>query len=216
MNRKRKKLITTAAVLLFFAVSGIWYYMQYNDNQKKQENDTKLTGVYDILPTGTPTEPSQTEEEPAKELIVYVCGAVNTPGVYSLPAGSRLYEAVAMAGGFSKEAAPSYHNLARTVTDGERVYILSVSETEELTARQQVEGEEGEAAEATSGTSLLNLNTATAEQLMNLPGIGEAKAADIIEYRSKIGRFTNIEELKNVSGIGDVRFEKLKDKITVE
>ena len=216
MNRKRKKLITTAAVLLFFAVSGIWYYMQYNDNQKNQENDTKLTGVYDILPTGTPTEPSQTEEEPAKELIVYVCGAVNTPGVYSLPAGSRLYEAVAMAGGFSKEAAPSYHNLARTVTDGERVYILSVSETEELTARQQVEGEEGEAAEATSGTSLLNLNTATAEQLMNLPGIGEAKAADIIEYRSKIGRFTNIEELKNVSGIGDVRFEKLKDKITVE
>ena len=76
-------------------------------------------------------------------------------------------------------------------------------------------GEEGPAA-SSQANGLINLNTATAEQLMTLPGIGEARAADILAYRAKIGQFTDVEELMNVSGIGEARFEKIKDKITVK
>jgi len=216
LNRKRKKQVVTAAVFLFFLVAGLWYYFQGSEKLKRSKTDTEMTGVLDILATEVSvTEPPGQEEPAPKELVVYVCGAVESPGIYTLPADSRLYEAIALAGGFSKEADPAYHNLAREIEDGERIYILSASETRALTAEQQLVGEEG-AAGSVQTNGLINLNTATAEQLMTLPGIGEARAADILAYRAKIGQFTDVEELMNVSGIGEARFEKIKDKITVK
>ena len=216
MNRKRKKQVVTAAVFLFFLAAGLWYYFQGSEMLKRSKTDTEMTGVLDILVTETPVaRPPEQDVSVKEELVVYVCGAVENPGIYTLPADSRLYEAIRMAGGFSKEADPAYHNLAREIEDGERIYILSASETKALTAEQQVAGEEGSAgSEQVNG--LINLNTATAEQLMTLPGIGEARAADILAYRAKIGQFTDVEELMNVSGIGEARFEKIKDKITVK
>ena len=216
MNRKRKKQTITMVVFLFFLVAGVWYYLQGSKLLKQQKTDTEMTGVLDILATEvTVTQPPKQEISVKKELVVYVCGAVESPGVYTLPEGSRLHEAIAMAGGFSKEADPAYHNLARSIEDGERIYILSFAETEELSAGQQVAGEDSFAV-SLPANGLINLNTATAEQLMTLPGIGEARAADILAYRAKIGQFTNIEELMNVTGIGEARFEKVKDKITVK
>lgn len=216
MNRKRKKQVVIVVVLLFFLVAGLWYYLQGGRIEKQQRTDTEMTGVLDILATEVSvTEPPGQEDSVPKELVVYVCGAVESPGIYTLPADSRLYEAIRMAGGFSKEADPAYHNLARSIEDGERIYILSSSETNALTTEQQVAGEEG-TADLSQANGLINLNTATAEQLMTLPGIGEARAADILAYRNKIGQFTDIEELMNVSGIGEARFEKIKDKITVK
>lgn len=216
MNRKRKKQTVTVVVFLFFLAAGLWYYFQGSSLVKQKKTDTEMTGVLDILVTETPvTQPPKKEEVKKKELVVYVCGAVEKPGIYTLPVGSRLYEAIAMAGGFSKKADSAYHNLARAIEDGERIYILSTSETKELTTQQQMEGEEG-AGGAVQANGLINLNTATAEQLMTLPGIGEARAADILAYRAKIGQFTDIEELMNVSGIGEARFERVKDKITVK
>lgn len=216
MNRKRKKQTVTVVVFLFFLAAGLWYYFQGSSLVKQKKTDTEMTGVLDILVTETPvTQPPKKEEVKKKELVVYVCGAVEKPGIYTLPVGSRLYEAIAMAGGFSKKADSAYHNLARAIEDGERIYILSTSETKELTTQQQMEGEEG-AGGAVQANGLINLNTATAEQLMTLPGIGEARAADILAYRAKIGQFTDIEELMNVPGIGEARFERVKDKITVK
>ena len=216
LNRKRKKQITMVTVVLFFLVAGLWYWISGSRLTGKQKTDTEMTGVLDILATEVSvTQPPKQEISEKKELVVYVCGAVKNPGIYTIPEGSRLYEAIAMAGGFSKEAASSYHNLARTVEDGERIYILSTSETKELTAEQQVTGEDGAGAPA-QANGLINLNTATAEQLMTLPGIGESRAADILAYRAKIGQFTDIEELMNVTGIGEARFERVKDKITVK
>lgn len=216
MNRKRKKQVITLAVLLFFLAAGVWYYFHGSKIVKQSKTDTEMTGVLDILETeATVTESPKHEKSVPKELVVYVCGAVESPGIYSLPENSRLYEAIRMAGGFSKEADPAYHNLARSIEDGERIYILSSSETKALTTEQQVAGEEGTAS-ISQANGLINLNTATAEQLMTLPGIGEARAADILAYRAKIGQFTDVEELMNVSGIGEARFEKIKDKITVK
>lgn len=216
LNRKRKKQTGIIVVVLFFWAAGFWYYFQGNALFEQQNTAAEITGVLDIVENKTfVTQSPEQETFETKELVVHVCGAVENPGIYTLPVGSRLYEAVAMAGGFSEEADAAYHNLARSIEDGERIYILSASETKELTVEQQVAGESGSSALLQSN-GLINLNTATIEQLMTLPGIGEARAADILSYRAKIGQFTDIEELMNVSGIGESRFEKIKDKITVK
>ena len=221
MKQKTKKQVKTVLVVLFFLVAGVWY-VYYIGGFEKQESQTKLAGILaegktkvTIMPetvqTIVPSEiPVQTEE-----VVVYLCGAVNEPGIYTLPGGSRLYEALALAGGFSAEADPAYHNLARDIADGERIYILSFEETKALTTEQAVQGEAGGQTASQGENSKIDLNTATAEQLMELPGIGEAKAAGILEYRKRVGRFTDIEEIMNVSGIGEAMFEKIKDKVTV-
>ena len=216
MNRKRKKQIVGIVVFLFFLAAGLWYYFQGSILFEQKKSAAEMTGVLDTLETEAfVTQPLKQETSELKELVVHVCGAVENPGIYILPENSRLYEAITMAGGFSKTADSSYHNLARIIEDGERIYILSISETEALTIEQQVAGEEGIGVSLQTN-GLINLNTATAEQLMTLPGIGEARATDILAYRAKIGQFTDIEELMNVSGIGESRFEKIKDKITVK
>lgn len=217
MNRKTKKKVKIVAAAVFFLVAGGWYVLFYSGIGRNQEPEKELTGVLHTIITEIPentVEASSLDDfEEKSELVVYVCGAVNEPGIYILPAKSRLYEAVAMAGGFSGEADPAYHNLARDITDGERIYILSVAETKALTTEQQVAGSEESVNSREKENDRINLNTATAEQLMELPGIGEAKAAAILSYRAKIGTFANIEEIKNVSGIGEAMFEKIKDKI---
>ncbi|MBP3577185.1 MAG: helix-hairpin-helix domain-containing protein [Lachnospiraceae bacterium] len=214
MNRKTKKYVKTALILVFFLGAGVWYFFFGKSVLEKQKSDTEVTSILDTV-VAEPTISEVSEKEKTEEAVVYVCGAVNVPGIYTLPKNSRLYEAITAAGGFSPEADPAYHNLARSITDGERIYILSASETKEISAELRASGEEG-AEQASNTNGILNLNTATAAQLMELPGIGEAKAAAILAYRAKIGQFTDIEEIKNVSGIGDAMFEKIKDKITVK
>ena len=215
LNRKRKKQAVITAVILFFLAAGLWYYFRGSKLFEQQKTDTELVGVWDTLANEVVVTISPSPEiSEIEKVVVHVCGAVVNPGIYTLSTGSRLYEAIAMAGGFSEEADISYHNLARPIEDGERIYILSTSETKELTTEQQVAGESGSSASLQSNGQI-NLNTATIEQLMTLPGIGEARAEEILAYRTKIGKFTDIEELMNVSGIGESRFEKIKDKITV-
>lgn len=220
MNRKTKKRMKIVAVVLFFLFSAAGYFWWNTTVEENEKDSVELTGVLSVTELDTSEEllmPEGMEEgkELPEELVVYVCGAVNAPGIYTLAPDSRLYEAVALAGGFSSEADPAYHNLARSISDGERIYILSTIETEALSEEQQVAGEEG-TGNSIFENGLINLNTATAEQLMELPGIGEAKAKGILEYRARIGQFTVIEEIKNVSGIGEAMYEKIKDKITVK
>ncbi len=222
MNRKNnKKIVKMTVILLFFLVGGVWYLLKSGVLWKEQ-TEQKLIGVLESRDSeAISVAPEEIQkisdelQEPEGKLVVYVCGAVNAPGIYMLPQESRLYEALEQAGGFSEEADAAYHNLARNITDGERIYILSYSETKELTTEQQVAGEAGEQARMGENV-LINLNTATEEQLTSLPGIGETKAAGILAYRKQVGQFTAIEEIMNVSGIGEAMFEKMKDKITVK
>lgn len=222
MNRKTKKQITRVLVVFFFLSGGVWYLLKTGTFSKEKQEQTVITGVLDTVgekelsATQVPsTEEFNEKKVQEEQLVVYVCGAVNEPGIYLLSGESRLYEAIALAGGFSAEADPAYHNLAREIEDGERIYILTYEETKVLTAAQKVEGELGDNIPQEQ-KFLINLNTATAEQLTSLPGIGDAKAAGILEYRKKVGQFTDIEEIMNVSGIGEAMFEKIRDKITVK
>ena len=138
-------------------------------------------------------------------LYVHVCGAVKEPGVVALKAGSRAEDALLAAGGFLEEADQNYVNLAAPVEDGEKLYFPTVQEAAEL-------ADETEALKK----GLVNINTADAQELCTLPGIGSARAGDIIAYREKNGGFERIEDIMKVSGIKESAFEKLKDKITTD
>lgn len=138
-----------------------------------------------------------------RQICVHVCGQVCQPGVVMLPEGSRAWEAVEAAGGFSGDAEESAVNLAAVLRDGERLYIPSVGEN---------------VPEIGSGTDggPVNLNTADAAGLQTLPGIGESRAADILSYREKNGGFRSVEEIMQVPGIKESIYEKIKDKITTD
>lgn len=155
---------------------------------------------------------SETEAmDPA--FVVHVCGEVANPGIYELPAGSRIYEAVKAAGGFTENAAEESVNLASPIEDGVQIRIYSKEETETLAAGAAPF--DGFEASGEGKEPVVNLNTATKEELMTLSGIGESRAEDIIRYREENGGFQNIEDIMKVSGIKDAAFQKIKDRITV-
>lgn len=151
------------------------------------------------------------QEAVSATCFVYVCGAVKHPGVFELPKGSRVYEAIALAGGLCEDAYRKGINQAQKIEDGDMIEVLTVEEQQESEkTASPVSAEE----QSTDG--LVNLNTATKEQLMSLNGIGEAKAANIIAYRESNGRFSAIEEIMNVNGIGQGVYAKVKDHIKIE
>jgi competence protein ComEA len=142
-------------------------------------------------------------------LIVHVAGWVEQEGVYDLPEGSRVIDALDAAGGPKRGAELSALNLAALLTDGQQVLVPR-------SAPGAPTGGVAEGVVAEAGTStLVNINSATAEELETLPGIGEVLAATIIQYREEHGPFTSVDQLVDVSGIGEVTLEELRDHVTV-
>lgn len=146
------------------------------------------------------TKAGEGEETPLPALVVHVCGAVKDPGVKMLPAGSRAADALEMAGGFTDAADQSYVNLAAFVEDGQQLYFPEKGE-------KPREGmEEG---------GPVNLNLADETTLQTIPGIGESRAKAILKYRKEHGRFSSVEELLQVPGIGDALYQQIQDLVTV-
>ena len=146
-------------------------------------------------------------------IYVYINGAVKHPGVYPVKEGSRIFTVIEQAGGFTEKAKEECLNQAEPVSDGQEVRVLTKKEYQR--SRKQDYEEAKETVSASRTVNKININTAPVQDLMTLPGIGQTKAAAIIEYRDKNGSFTEMEQIKNVSGIGDATFSKLKDMITV-
>ena len=175
------------------------------------------------------TELSDASSEEAKTLVVHICGAVSAPGVYELPAGSRIIDAVEAGGGFLPEADEACCNLAEEIVDGCQIYIMTKSEscadgqTEKKAGIQTSPDSDMQTTDrnvrSNSTTALdnglVNLNTADVAALMTLPGIGESRAKAIISYREQHGAFAKIEDIMKISGIKQAAFSKIKDKITV-
>ncbi|MCM1087712.1 MAG: helix-hairpin-helix domain-containing protein [Muribaculaceae bacterium] len=206
------------------------------------EADTALAGGeagaaggvadYDAVSPETLPENMDKPASPG-EIYVHICGAVVNPGVYALATGSRIFEGIEIAGGFREDACEDYVNLAKTLQDGQRIVIPTMEEVEaageddayhkrwmtEADTGTDTE-EAGASVEAAQGVStqsdgLININLATESELSSINGIGAGKAAAIVKYRQEIGGFTSIEEIMEVSGIGQGIYEKIKDKITV-
>ena len=152
------------------------------------------------------------EESPEQDLItVDVKGAVKSPGIYDLPVGSRVHDAVQKAGGLTEEADSKSLNLAQKVSDEALVYVPTKGE-EAASQQQAASG----TTPSTSKDKKVNLNKASLEELKQVKGLGGKRAQDIIDHREANGKFKSVDELKKVSGIGAKTIEKLKDYVTVD
>lgn len=177
--------------------------------------------VYSCISSKKPETPEITDEQIMQEdvsaletetaaenlVCVHVCGSVRNPGVYYLPEGSRVHQAVELAGGFKEDAADSLINLADVLSDGEQLYIPSAEEAEDGSFRDITDR---------TDDGLVNINTADIKELTTLTGIGESKAEAIIAYRENVSAFESTEDITNVSGIGENVYEKIKDSIKVK
>lgn len=173
----------------------------------------------DVTISQNDTNQDQTDEEFDEQgsqasVFVHVTGEVVSPGMYELPQGARVSDAIAAAGGFTEASDDQSINLARQINDGEQIVVGSIQNLgnpsgEGIQDSQSLQGG------SVSSEGKVNLNTATAEELMSLDGVGEATAEKILAYRQEHGSFSSIEEIKEVSGIGDKKFEAMKDSLTI-
>lgn len=226
MDRDRLKILAVF-VSVFLILCGYFYFTQRN---------TMINKVAKIQTQSSSSEISQNhpELESAEKIIgglkvmtstVHVAGAVKNPGVYNLPSSSRVIDAIEKAGGATENADLDQINLADYVSDGQKIevpklksgdtslnYKLITDELDKIGANKIDSTNE----KSSSKSDLVNINTADSSELQSLPGIGTTIANSIIEYRKENGNFETIEDLKNVSRIGDKTFDKLKDLITVD
>ncbi len=165
-------------------------------------------GVEIILPTPSTPWAAAPTPTPAP-LMVYVSGAVARPDVYALPPGSRAKQAIEAAGGFLPDADEARVNLAQPLHDGQQIYVPRVGEAPPPVAAS------GSVTSGAGQSGLVNINTASQAELESLPGIGPALAQRIIEHRQTHGPFAQVEDLKDVQGIGDATLERLRPYITV-
>jgi competence protein ComEA helix-hairpin-helix repeat region len=176
----------------------------------------KQTSLSDNAKEGHITEIPQPEKDKTEDIYVHICGAVVNPGVYKANAGDRIFDLIKMSGGLSGDAAGDYINQAVEATDGQRVYIPTKEEIKDLTPAEYMGDGQTISKDTDEKSDLININTANAETLMKLPGIGQAKAASIIEYRTANGSFQAIEELMQISGIKEGLFQRISSRITIE
>ncbi len=200
MEKLNNKMI--AILIVSVLICGSVYYVK--SNNKEDTIILEQTQSIEVETNAVETIP-----EEILDYKVYVCGSVNNPKVVTLKKGSRVAEAVELAGGVNDEADIDSVNFAAFIEDGQKIYIPKEGETVD-----KIEFTEQNNSIETN--SLININKADKSQLQLLPGIGETIAQYIIDYRMQNGNFKSIEEIKNVSKIGDKTFEKIKDRISVE
>ena len=174
--------------------------------------ETNLQAEVAAVSKDSVSEKDVKKEEPLEQdlITVDVKGAVKAPGIYDLPVGSRVNDAVQKAGGLTEQADSKALNLAQKVSDEALVYVPTKGE--EVASQQAGSG----APSSTSKDKKVNLNKASLEELKQVKGLGGKRAQDIIDHRESNGKFKSVDELKKVSGIGAKTIEKLKDYVTVD
>ena len=204
MNHRKVYICITMIIVLILAGCG-------GESQVYLESSLQETAASEqVAIEETETETDTTESDSL--CYVYVCGAVEQPGVYLLQSGARVYEAITLAGGLTEDAAGNALNQAEPVSDGQMIQVPTKEEAARSDAGESVA--ESDRMQAEDGK--ININTASAEMLMTLPGVGQSKAESIIAYREEKGTFSSIEAIKNVNGIKDGVYNQIKDKITVD
>lgn len=194
-----------------------------------EEQKPNLQSLEELNSKQLAAEEKNSQEISKDEALIYVhiCGAVANPGVYEAVIGTRLFDFIELSGGLTKDAAGDYINQAQPVCDGQRIYIPTEDEVKELPVAEYAAGQdlsadqsaftEPDAANLTgdkdTSSKKVNVNTANAEELMSLPGIGQAKAKSIIDYRTTNGNFKSIEDLMSIPGIKEGLFNQISSYI---
>lgn len=209
-NLTKKQKIILSLIAIFVAI-GIIYFI----NNKNQTNNIELDE--NILVSNQDT--NQTSQDTEEIVIVHITGSVKNPGIVKLKEGSRIEDAIEAAGGLTENADISNVNLAYVLDDGTKIKIPNVDD-EDIGDEDVLSKDSGEGIiqedEKTTNTNTVNINKATENELSTLPGIGNSLATRIVEYRKQNGNFKTIEDIKNVSGIGESKFANIKDFISIK
>lgn len=208
---KEYKIIVICAVL-GLALGGFFLLKPTSQTPVKETNlQAEVVAVSKETSTEKEVKKEEKDEPLEQDLItVDVKGAVKSPGIYDLPVGSRIHDAVQKAGGLTEEADSKSLNLAQKVSDEALVYVPTKGE--EAASQQAASG----TTPSTSKEKKVNLNKASLEELKQVKGLGGKRAQDIIDHREANGKFKSVDELKKVSGIGAKTIEKLRDYVTVD
>lgn len=228
-RHKKQIILCILGLVLLLVVASIFIYKNFTATDKEDEN----------IVLNTKKDIKKDEEEEKTSDVYYqvdIKGEVINPGIYTVKEGSRVIDVIRLAGDLTEVADTSVLNLSKKVKDEMVIIVYSFDEVASFTETKEQEEIEQEACknqngiendacieDSTNDTSSssvvisgkISLNTATLDELMMLPGIGEAKAEAIIKYREEVGAFQNIEELKEVNGIGDAIFDDIKESITI-
>ena len=228
-RHKKQIILCILGLVLLLVVASIFIYKNFTAKDKEDEN----------IVLNTKKDIKKDEEEEKTSDVYYqvdIKGEVINPGIYTVKEGSRVIDVIRLAGDLTEVADTSVLNLSKKVKDEMVIIVYSFDEVASFTETKEQEEIEQEACknqngiendacieDSTNDTSSssvvisgkISLNTATLDELMMLPGIGEAKAEAIIKYREEVGAFQNIEELKEVNGIGDAIFDDIKESITI-
>ena len=220
-NFKENKTIIVIISIIIIIFLCVFFYTRIN-----MESEYNEISNYDILQNETDIE---IEQEETTKIIIHVTGAVKNEGIVQIEEGGRIADAVDAANGFSEDADISQINLAYQLEDGQKIYITSINdekigEEEKVLQKEYVTDEAGDdiiledeiSNVKSKKDEKININTADQIELEEIPGVGESTAQKIIEYRETNGKFKTIEDIKNVNGIGESKFENMKEKICVK
>ena len=222
---KKQKILIIIIIGIIVIVVGIYGFITMSKNETilnlneivLQENN-QLNNQSDNKKLDNQEQSNEVQKD-ANYIVVHITGEIKNSGILKLPEGARIADAVEAAGGATKEADLETINLAYILEDGQKIYIPNKEENNEQ--KQYITKESGDTINEKETSSekgenkKVNINTANQSELETLPGIGPSLASRIMEYREQNGKFNNIEELKNVKGIGDTRYEELKALVEI-
>ncbi|HMK92060.1 MAG TPA: helix-hairpin-helix domain-containing protein [Thermoleophilia bacterium] len=217
MDITRRQAYVYVGLAVVVGLLGVRYVV--SSHRSAEPTGEPLLALSSAAQASPAPAPSPSGGASPAQLVVYLCGAVRRPGVYHLDQGARVADLLALGGGALGKAELQAINLAAPLTDGQQVVVPEKGAAGAAAAAPAAPAGPG-ASDSASGAAAVpgapvNLNTATLEQLDALPGVGPSTAQKIIDYRTANGGFKSVDDLNNVSGIGDVRFEALKDLVTV-
>lgn len=234
----KKQLILFIVIILFVILTICiyifrTYYSSYNiiDSENILENDLSIlenTAIDNNINISNSSSSSTAYELMENDyIVIHITGAITNPGIVKLKDGSRIADAINQSGGFTTDADISAINLAYKLDDGQKIYIPYKGENNNFYINNEyISSSPGENiildtnysdnSNIAKKTELININSATQTELETIPGIGPSTALKIIEYRNQNGKFKSINDLKNVNGIGDSKFENIKSYISVK
>lgn len=237
MLDNKKKIIISVILLIILAIGFVIYILAGNSNdystldlendalvdsgknvENEQENSMQSADNTNVTDDGNDIDNTNQVTEEVVEIAVHITGEVKKQGLIYLKEGSRVADAIEKAGGETKNADLSQINLAYVLQDGQKIYVPNKNEkiSQYITGNSgNNDTEENNTSNLSKEDSKVNINTANQSELDSLPGIGPSIAQKIIDYREENGNFKTIEELQNVKGIGDSKYEEIKDRVTV-
>ncbi len=224
MNLENKKKIIISVILIIILITAFLIYI-FITNEEYSSMDLEAT-VVEKSENIVESEGKNTSEnvnnnqvtEDKEEIAVHITGEVKKQGIIYLEKGSRVADAIKKAGGETKDADLSQINLAYILQDGQKIYVPNKNDkiSQYITEKSgNNDTEENTTSNSNKEDKKVNINTANQSELDQLPGIGPSIAQKIIEYREENGNFKNIQELQNVKGIGNAKYEEIKDNVTV-